>query len=212
MSDNLIAQQSYNRFINLDSIGERIINHLITSNTLYSNRIWKLLKYSEKEALLKENLTREEKIALVDNDGIYQSDKRIFRYPFLEDSFVVEASCLRIYIDSVVPMNHLTSVVNVGFDLLTHNKLSNVYNDSSDELEYPESFKKNEENIMLKSRSEVLLKNILAEFNGTDVEGVGQLCFDRNLSVFSQAKLGLFNNKNYSGYKLIIPCMQSGVR
>lgn len=211
MFDNIISQQSYNRFVNLDSISERIINYLIKSDSIFANRIWKLLKYPETNALLQQNLTQEEKAFLVDNDSEDQSNRRVFRYPFLEDSFVVKSSLLRIYIDSVVPQNHLTAIVNIGFDLITHNKLSNVYNDSSDELEYPDEFRAIESEIMLKSRNDVFLKNLLAELNGKDIEGVGQLVFDKNLSPFSQAKLGLFNNKNYSGYKIIMACMQSGV-
>ena len=45
MFNNSITQQSYNRFVNLDSISERIINYLVTSDSIYANRIWKLLKY-----------------------------------------------------------------------------------------------------------------------------------------------------------------------
>ena len=124
---NSIAQQNYNRFMNLDSITDRIINYLIKSDSIYANRIWKLLKYPEVDALLQQDLTQEEKAELVDNDSTEQSTKRVFRYPFIEDSFVVKASIMRIYIDTILPQNHLNSVVNVGFDLLNHNKLSNVY-------------------------------------------------------------------------------------
>lgn len=208
---NSIAQQNYNRFMNLDSITDRIINYLIKSDSIYANRIWKLLKYPEVDALLQQDLTQEEKAELVDNDSTEQSTKRVFRYPFIEDSFVVKASIMRIYIDTILPQNHLNSVVNVGFDLLNHNKLSNVYNDSNDELENPLAFRPVEQEIMLKSRQEVFLKNILAELNGADIEGVGVLVFDKNLSPFSQAKLGYFNNKNYTGYQLLMACMQSGV-
>lgn len=211
MVDNIMAQQSYNRFVNLDSISERIINYLIKSDTIYANRLWKLLKYPENDALLKQNLTQSEKAELVDNEKGDQSLKRVFRYPVLEDSFVVQTSLLRIYLDSIIPQNHLVSVVNIGFDIVTHNKLSNVYNDSFDELENPDEFRAIESEIMLKSRNDVFLRNLLAELNGKDIEGVGQLQFDRKLSPFAQGKLGLFNNKNYSGYKVIIPCMQSGV-
>lgn len=211
MVDNMIAQQAYNRFMNLDSISERIINYLIKSDTIYANRLWKLLKYPETDALLKQNLTQTEKAELVDNEKGDQSLKRVFRYPVLEDSFVVQTSLLRIYLDSIIPQNHLVSTVNIGFDIVTHNKLSNVYNDSFDELENPDEFRAIESEIMLKSRNDVFLKNLLAELNGKDIEGVGQLQFDRTLSPFAQGKLGLFNNKNYSGYKVIIPCMQSGV-
>ena len=43
----------FNRFYNLDSIEERLINFLIKSDSDDANRIWKLLKYNSMDALLK---------------------------------------------------------------------------------------------------------------------------------------------------------------
>lgn len=63
----------------------------------------------------------------------------------------------------------------------------------------------------MKSRNSVILKNLLAEINGLEIAGVGKFQFNQQLSVFSQAKLGIFNNKNYMGYKVIVPVMMSGV-
>ena len=208
---NLVSQQKYNRFVNLDSIEERIINYLIKSDSIYANRIWKILKYSDKNALLQNNLTQREKAELVDDDSEMQTEKRVFRYPFIEDAFTVQCSLLRIYIDSIIPINHLNSIVNIGIDLVTHNKINNLYNDSGDELENPDIYNPMENEIVLKSRKSVFLKNILAELNGKDIEGVGQLQFNREGSSFSQAKLGLFNNRDYTGYKVIFACNQSGV-
>jgi hypothetical protein len=211
IGENSVAQAQYNRFTNLDSIEERIINYLIKSDSIYANRIWKILRYSTTDALLKKNLTQSEKAILVDDDGEFQTKKRVFRYPFLEDAFTEQCSLMRIYIDSIVPKNHLTSIVNIGIDLITHNKINNLYNDANDEIEYPESYNPTENEIVIKSRKTTFLKNILAELNGADIEGVGQLQFNRDLSSFSQAKLGLFNNRDYTGYKVIFACIQSGV-
>lgn len=211
IGENSVAQAQYNRFTNLDSIEERIINYLIKSDSIYANRIWKILKYSTIDALLKEDLTQSEKAILVDDDGEFQTKKRVFRYPFLEDAFTEQCSLMRIYIDSIVPINHLTSIVNVGIDLITHNKINNLYNDASDEIENPENYNPTENEIVIKSRKTAFLKNILAELNGANIAGVGQLQFNRELSFFSQAKLGLFNNRDYTGYKVIFACMQSGV-
>jgi len=208
---SLVAKQKFNRFTNLDSIEERIINYLIKSDSIYANRIWKLLKYADSKALLNDNLRKKQKAELVDNDSETQTKKRVFRYPFIEDAFTEQCSILRVYIDSIIPIDHLKSIVNVGMDLITHNKINNVYNDSGDEIEAPENYNPTENEIVIKSRKSVFLKNILAEFNGVDIEGVGQLQFNRDLSSFSQAKLGLFNNRDYTGYKVIFSCLQSGV-
>lgn len=204
-------RSNFNRFINLDSIEDRIINYLIESDSVYANRIWKVLKYPDIDALLKPNLTKKEKSELVDNGSASQSEKRVFRYPFLEDAFTVKSSILRIYIDSVVPENHLVAKVNIGFDLISNDKINNLYNDENDSLENPETYRPISESIMLKSRNSVLLKNLLAELNGKEIAGVGVLQFNQDLSMFSQARLGFFNNQNYSGYKVLMACMQSGV-
>lgn len=209
--DNMIGNMSFNRFVNIDSIEERIINHFVTSETDEANRICKLLKYPDSRALLKPNLTRNEKSQLVDMDSSNQEDKRFFRSPFIEDAMTVQCSLIRVYIDSIVPKNHLNSIVNVGFDIVTHNKIINVYNDACDDLENPEQFRPIEQEVMMKSRNSVILKNLLAEINGLEIAGVGKFQFNQQLSVFSQAKLGIFNNKNYMGYKVIVPVMMSGV-
>ena len=47
MMNNIIGDMNFNRFVNADSIEERIINHFITSDSEYANRICKLLKYSD---------------------------------------------------------------------------------------------------------------------------------------------------------------------
>jgi hypothetical protein len=208
---NIEDRSQFNRFINLDSIEDRIINYLVDSDSIYANRIWKVLKYSEVDALLRPNLTKKEKIELIDNGSSDQSEKRVFRYPYLEDAFVVKSSILRIYIDSVVPENHLVSKVNIGFDLISNNKINNLYNDENDELEYPETYRPISETIRIKSRNSVLLKNLLSELNGKEIAGVGVLQFNQDLSPFSQARLGFFNNQNYSGYKVLMCCMHSGV-
>lgn len=201
----------FNRFSNLDSVQERIINYLILTNTTDINRIWKLLKYNTIDALLKDDLTQEEKAKLVDNDGIHQSEKKVFRYPFIEDAFTVESSILRIYVDNLIPKNHLYSTVNIGFEIISHNKISNVYNDASDEIEQERIYRPIEKEVYIKDRNTVLLKSLLSALNGADVSGVGVLQFNSKESPFDNAKYGIFNNKNYSGFRLIMSCGMSGV-
>ena len=211
MMNNMIGDMNFNRFVNLDAIEERIINHFVTSDSESANRICKLLKYADSRALLYPNLSIKEKAELVDMDSTKQEEKRFFRSPFIEDAMTVQCSLIRIYIDSIVPKNHLNAIVNVGFDIVTHNKIVNVYNDSCDDLENPEQFRPIEQEVMMKSRNSVILKNLLAEINGLEIAGVGKFQFNQTLSPFSQAKLGIFNNKNYMGYKIIVPVMMSGV-
>ena len=73
---------------------------------------------------------------MIDNNSLEQSDKRIFRGPFVEDAFSEECSQIRIYVDGISPLNHLTGLVSIGVEVIIHNKLTNVINNFSIERYY----------------------------------------------------------------------------
>lgn len=202
---------AFNRFVNLDSIEDRIINYLINSTTHNAERIWKLLKYGTLDALTKNNLTKKEKSELIYRGEDEQTNKRVFMQSYLDDAFSTQCSLLKIYIDSVVPVNHLTAIVNVGIDIMSHSKTQIVYNDSMDDIENPETYREIEQQIVYKNRNTLLLKCILAELNGADIEGIGQFQFNQKQSVFDQSRSGIFDNKMYNGSKTIFSTQMSGV-
>ena len=202
---------AFNRFVNLDSIEDRIINFLINSTTHNAERIWKLLKYGTLDALTKNNLTKKEKSELIYRGEDEQTNKRVFMQSYLDDAFSTQCSLLKIYIDSVVPINHLTAIVNVGIDIMSHSKTQIVYNDSMDDIENPEIYREIEQQIVYKNRNTLLLKCILAELNGADIEGIGQFQFNQKQSVFDQSRSGIFDNKMYNGSKTIFSTQMSGV-
>ena len=39
---------------------------------------------------------------------------------------------LKIYVDTIIPKNHLLSIVNVGIDVLCHNKIINVKSENEE--------------------------------------------------------------------------------
>ena len=200
------ADPVYNKFINLDSIETRIINYLKRSKSKDAERIWKLLKYPDMKALYKDNLTPAEK-----NDLIYidkdESDKRIFNFKFIEDSFTEACSLIKIYVQGIKPENHLIAKVGVGFEILTHNKISNVYNDDGDVDDGGRSI---EENISIKNRSTLLLKCLISVLNGANVEGVGTLVFDNSAYSDSKASMKLSNNHNDYGFEFVMSVMMAG--
>lgn len=203
-----IDETQFNKFINLDSIDTRIINYLKDDESKDAERIWKLLKYSDMRALFQEPLSKKDKNALIYRD-IDQNSKRIFTMPLVEDSLTETCSILKIYLHSIVPTNHLLSVVNVQIDILSHNKLNNVYNDDNDLIE---GGREVEEDITVKNRNNILLKSILKVLNGANIEGIGKLQFNNQLSKDSSMKGYSINNKiNFYGYSLIMSCNMSGV-
>ena len=207
----MFDEVAFNRFYNLDSIEERLINFLIKSEDVDAQRIWKLLKYNSMDALSQKDLTRKEKSKLVDDGNGDQSGFKIFKQNFMEDAFVEETSLIKFYVDSVIPVNHLVSTVNVGIDIMTHNKMQLVYNDSFDEIENEPLYREIEKNIITKNRNTLLLKCLFSVLNGQYVEGVGQFQFNQQLCYYDQARGGIYNNKNYSGIKIIVSCQMSGV-
>jgi hypothetical protein len=200
-------ETQFNKFHNLDSIETRIINYLKNTNTDDCNRLWKLLRYSDMKALYKDNLSATDKKNLIYQDH-NEADCRVFTFPYIEDNFTEVCSVIKVYMYSVQPVNHLVSTVNIGIDILTHNKISNVYNDESDILD---GGREVEENISTKNRNAVMLKAILATLNGADVEGVGVLQFNKELSDKCQAEMKLSNNRNFYGYTVVLSCQTSGI-
>ena len=200
-------ETQFNKFHNLDSIETRIINYLKDTNTDDCNRMWKLLKYSDMKALYKDNLTQEEKKKLIYQDK-EEASCRVFTFPYIEDNFTEVCSLVKVYIHSIKPDNHLIDTVNIGIDILTHNKISNVYNDESDIFDGGRIV---EENISTKNRNTIILKAILSTLNGADVEGTGVLQFNKELSDKCQAEMKLSNSRNFYGYTVVLSCQMSGV-
>lgn len=204
---DILNQTYFNKFSNLDSIDTRIINFLRDDNSPEAERIWKLLKHSDIRALYQNNLTKTEKDDLIYKD-CDEKNKRVFSFSLIEDSFEETCSILKIYLHSIEPTTHLTSVVNITIDILTHNKISNVYNDDSDVLEGGRPI---EEKISIKNRNTVLLKAILSVLNGAHVEGIGKLQFNQELSKKSMVTNYINNNRNFYGYSIVFSCLMSGV-
>lgn len=145
-----------------------------------------------------------------------QSSKRVFRSPRLSDSFDVQCSLLKIYVDSILPTDHLKSIVNVGIDVVVNTKIINVSvsenepntyiyetcNQAGDEYVIP---------VQTKSRVTTLVQAVLALLNGAAVQGVGKMIFSNQLSIYNKAAYGLWNNRDFEGMKLVMGVYMSGV-
>ena len=218
MIDTSMSGVDYNRFTQLDGIEDRIIYYLLSPNPdkktpmelEQTYRIWKILYYNDLDALSKPLPKYSEVTKLIYNGRGTQQGKRIFRSPRLEDSFVEECSMIKVYIDSIIPIDRIKSIVNVGVDVVVNTNIIN--------LEIPE----NEAGIIdeidgeyLKvqttSRVTALTKAILSLLNGADIQGVGRMIFSREQSIYNQSQYGLWNNRNFEGIKSVIGVTISGV-
>ena len=211
----------YNRFVNLDGVEDKILYYLLSPQEKNKEQLelvhslWRLLKYNDDHALIDDEEhplpTYKDITKLIDNNGVDQTGKRIFRYPLIEDTFVEQCSQIRIYVDSIFPVNHLVSTVCFGVEIIIHNKIVNVINNLYDEEDQPINPTEFHPLVTYKNRSTVLLKDVLGLLNGADIAGVGKLIYSQQLSATAQSRIGLWNNRNFFVYKTIFACQMSGV-
>lgn len=234
MIDTSASGSAYNRFINLDGIEDRVISYLISEEGKNSEElkrvhtIWRILSCNDVDALddISHPLpSQEEVMDLIYQDNTDQSEKRIFRSPRLDDSWTQKCSLIKVYVDSIVPTNHILAVVNVGIDVVVNTNIINLQvpeydegavRDNGDPIvddTYKDETRKGVNplsgapiKIQTKSRVTALVHAILYLLNGAEVAGVGKMVFSRQLSIYDQAKYGLWNNRDYEGIKLVIGC------
>ena len=216
---------AYNRFTNLDNVEWNIIWHLVNSETKFADMIWKILKYDTEDCLLRDSVSRQDRINLIYTNNGDASVKRVFMTPYIDDAWDVQSSHLHVYVDTLTPRDHLASVLDVTFETIVHNKISNIIADGADGEKFgveggecnlgktnPVEFDENGQPwCTYKSRATVFLKSVLAEFNGTCVNGVGTLQFNSKLSPYSKAENYLWNGRKFYGHITTMSTILSGV-
>ena len=217
MIDTSMSGMAYNRFSNLENIEDRIIYYLLsptnkTSEELkYVHNIWRILMYNDVDALNKPLPKYSDVIKLIANDNVNQIDKRIFRSPYLEDGWEEQCSILKIYVDTIVPKDHLRSIVNVGIDVITHNKIINIKAPEDNDSTIIDMIDDIPIKIETMSRVTLLVKSVLYLLNGAEVAGVGRMQFNTERSRYNLAQYGIWNNRNFEGMKVVISTIMSGV-
>lgn len=210
-----VDRNAYNRLVNLDNIEFRIVDFLAKSENKYAQNIFKILKYDTEDCLYQNNLSYEEKMALLYKNNGEASSERIYLSPYIDDAYVLQSSHLHIYVYSVFPLNHLESTVNIGVETIVHNKIANIYGDASlysSGTNPSELGPDGQPIIIYKSRASELLKCVLASLNGYFVAGVGTLQFNSKLTGSeSKAKMSLWNGKKFFGHMTILSTILSGV-
>lgn len=206
------SDSAFNRFVNLDNVEWHIIDYLAKSRSKYAEYLWKILKYDTEDCLLQDDLSYEEKMALVYTNNGDSTPYRVFMTPYIDDAWDEQSSHLHIYIDSIVPKNHISSTVNVRFECIVHNKISNIIGDATqyNDRSNPSELHNGEITTPYKNRATVLLKCALAALNGEFVSGVGVLQFNQTLSPLSQSKMSLWNNRKFYGFSSLMSTLMAG--
>ena len=215
MSDYLERSEfnEFNRFQNLDGIEAKMVSHLVKSQTKFADIIWKLLKYNSLDALSRPTVSEADRWKLVCYDNGDPVSKRVFFSPFVDDAWQEQCSSLYIYVETVLPIDHLRSTVGVTIETVTHSKISAIHGDG-DQFLYPlanpnDSDGKDNVVVAFKNRATVLLKCILAEFNGLYLDGAGYLQFNMRMPLKCKATMPLYNRRSYYGHSISFACAMS---
>ena len=178
MNLHTVDHNAYNRFVNLDNIEFRVIDFLAKSQNKHANNLFKMLYYDTEDCLQLPALSYEQKMGLLYITNGDASTERIFMAPYVDDAFEHQGAHLHIYIRNVAPMSHITSTVSVGFELIVHNKINNIFGDADEDnpMSNPSELADGGEPIIIyKSRATTMLKSLLSALNGEFVAGVGTL-------------------------------------
>ncbi len=179
---------SYNQYAGYSQTPSKVMNYLMTTN----ENIWKLLKYSESNALQQTNLTLAQKRALIYNPSTPSDDYRLFTTRFVDDALTDEITHLHIYMGRVDPANAQIGTIDIVFDVFCHNKIAI--------LTYP-GYKPN--------RHDVLFEELMGTLNGKDIKTLGRLYFNRMGlgGARDGANLLAFDSKGiYQGYRIVMSC------
>ena len=176
------TQEAYNKFESIPLIPYNIISYMINND----NGIFRLLKYNDPNAWKSDSshpdLTAEEKASLV-YDGIMPiNNARVFTNLGQDDSILAESSFIRVGMPELIPTNHIRGASTVGFEILTHYKVSTLSN--------------------YQSRADTLTQKLIALFNGADIDGIGRIFFDARIS--SRCRAVLIGQVPYRGRGLTL--------
>lgn len=202
----------FNRFQNLDGLEWKLVNQLLYSDSKYAENIWKLLYYSTPDALTRDNLTLMQKQSLicVENDT-GETGKRVFITPYINDAWTEQTAHIHIYVDALHSPNHIVSNVHVCIETIVHSKLGTILSDVNEADANPnDSHVDGAPLVLRKNRATVLLKNVLALFNGMSIDGIGQLQFNQAIDPYCVSTQYLWNSRAYYGHLTRMVVKMSG--
>jgi hypothetical protein len=173
-----VFNPTFNTFETLPLVGYLCVMHLVDNNEL----IWKLLKYNESDAWKQTNLTRSEKLALLFNGVGNQNDFRVFIDDGQIDVWTQQACVLRIFPIEIFPENQVMADLYIAFQVLSYYEINHLTN--------------------YQTRIDTMIAEIAKTFNGTVIDGVGMLSFDR--SAFPRCKMAQYGIKPFTGKMIVM--------
>ena len=181
---------AFNNFSEMPDLPYKIIEVLLTDTSQDAEDFWKLLKYTEVNALKQKNLTLKEKKAMIWQGESIEQNFNVFLKPLIGSAMdSAEAQTqLRLYRYNTVPTTQFEAIVCFEADFVTNEKTSLV-----------------RRNKILCERTDVMEALFLSVMNGRDIEiGSGVFQFNRELSRSCNSQLNIGNSKSFYGRSLIL--------
>lgn len=175
MVDMKAVKNAYATYPQLPEMSYKIIENLITNPD--AEIIWKLLKYPDKDAWKKENLTKAEKAAMIYGGEANQDEYNVFLDYFMDEATNKEKSFLRIYPSYVLPTNRTYGICCISIEVFIHSQINHLSNYTT--------------------RLDTIIQKLLEILNGSDIGGVGVLFFDS--SVTNLCRIAPTGEKPYKG-------------
>lgn len=190
MLENNNAITAFNNFDEMPLFPYRIIEHLIKAKGEHAQMFWKLLEYQTIDALDKDDLTIQQKKAMIwDGIDTREENFNIFLKSLLGNSLdsAEQQTRVHIYRYDTTPINRLRATIIYEIDLIAQEKCANVlYNG------------------VLCERLDLIESCLLNLINGAYIGGVGELMFDRTLSRTCKSLIGISNSKSFYGRSLFL--------
>ena len=184
------SSMAFNSFAEMPQLPYKVISTLLTEESQSAEDLWKLLKYTDVDALSKPNLSYEEKLALVWTGNSIEQNFNVFLKPLIGSSMDdAEAQTqLRIFRYTTMPITRFDSVITIEADFITNEKTCLVY-----------------QNGLMCERTDLMESLFLDVMNGRDIEiGSGVVMFDRELSRSCNSQLNIGNSKSFYGRSLVM--------
>lgn len=190
MLSNGNNSMAFNDFSEMPYIPYKIITALLNEESQIAENFWKLLKYADVDALDKDNLTYDEKVALIWRGDSIEQNFNVFLKPLVGSSLdTAEAQTqLRVFRFTSMPTNQFEAIITIEADFITNEKTSLVY-----------------QNGMLCERTDLMESMFLNIFNGRDIGlGSGFVTFNREFSRSCNSQLNIGNSKSFYGRSLVM--------
>ena len=190
MLSNGNSSMAYNSYKEMPQLPYKVIAALLTEKSQIAEDFWKLLKYTDVDALEKDNLTYDEKVALIWTGESIEQKYNVFLKPLVGSSLDdAEAQTqLRIFRFTTMPTDRFSAIITIEADFITNEKTALVY-----------------QNGLLCERTDLMESMFLDIMNGRDIEiGSGMLIFDRELSRSCNSQLNIGNSKSFYGRSLVL--------